>query len=230
MKFLAITLLTVFTISCNATKDATTHKNNKIEIIEIAATKVPCTGVGPMECIQIKRENEASYSLFYDTIKGFSFEEGYQYTLKIMIEKLDLSTVPADASTNSYTLIEVLDKKLDPTRRLHDIWVVKGLNGEELKTTNSTNTPQITLEINTNEMKILGNDSCNNFFGNINNLKFDKISFSQIGSTKKLCLNMEIPNSFYNALNKVATFELKNLNLYFKDKEGKVIITLLKVD
>lgn len=230
MKYFSPVVVALLLMACNASKDLKNEQNISEEIIEIASLKKPCTGVAPRQCLQVRKENTTDFILFYDTIEGFNYETGYTYTLKIKTEKLDTSKIPADASSIKYSLVEVLKKNADSSIRLHDIWVVKEMNGEQVFKPNDKTIKQITLEIHINDMKILGNDSCNNFFGRINNLNNNAISFSELGSTKKLCPDMKIANNFSNAMKNVTNYELKNLHLYLKDKEGNILLKLLKVD
>src|SRR4051812_31771227 len=69
--------------------------------------------------------------------------------------------------------------------RLHDIWVLKELNGRKL-TQNDYTREAPRIELNTNEGKIMGNTGCNNFFGGFAT-QGDKIIFSNLGSTKMFC-------------------------------------------
>lgn len=70
----------------------------------------PCTGVGPMECLQIKRNpSDTAWQYFYDEIDGFQYESGYTYTLEISQVKID--PVPADASSIRYKMEKLVSKK-----------------------------------------------------------------------------------------------------------------------
>ena len=75
----------------------------EIITMEVGAHKETCTGVGPMECLVVNG------AYFYDTIKGFTFEEGYTYTLTVE-KTTKVTPLPADASSYTYTLREVVAK------------------------------------------------------------------------------------------------------------------------
>lgn len=145
-----------------------------------------------------------------------------QLPISFLFCLLSLSSCNSSKNTNQ--------NNSSPNNNLHDIWIVRELYGTPIKIIETKTPKQITLEIFVNEMKILGNDSCNNFFGKIDELDAKKISFSDIGSTKKLCLNRTIPNSFNRAMKEITGYELKNTNLYFRNSAGVVIMQLLKVD
>ena len=116
------------------------------------------------------------------------------------------------------------------SNRLHDIWVVKELFREKLQNISDETPKQITLEIFTNDMKILGNDGCNNFFGKIIKVDASKISFTSIGSTKKMCPDMETSNNFYKAMNDITSYRLEKTYLYLLDANNNELLKLLKVD
>lgn len=70
---------------------------------------VDCVGVGPMKCMRVKYQEDEDWKNFYDKIKGFEFEEGSAYTLKVTKTKRD--NVPADANAYQYELVEVLSEE-----------------------------------------------------------------------------------------------------------------------
>jgi hypothetical protein len=49
------------------------------------------------------------WEFFYDNIKGFHYEEGYIYQLKIRIEKT--TDLPMDGSDRQYILVKVISKE-----------------------------------------------------------------------------------------------------------------------
>lgn len=97
--FLAFTAL--FFISCSTAN----------KVMYIAANKQPCTGVGNMECMMIKKDkNQNDWEYFYSSIDGFTYEQGFEYKLLIKEEKIE--NPPADGSSIRYKLIKVISKNL----------------------------------------------------------------------------------------------------------------------
>lgn len=78
-------------------------------VFEIDAQKVPCTGVAPMECLQIREPGEEEWRLFYDSIQGFIFEPGFRYV--VAVDRTRVENPPADASSFRYRLVEVRSKE-----------------------------------------------------------------------------------------------------------------------
>jgi hypothetical protein len=77
--------------------------------------KVECTGVAPMECLQIQygeTVNPDGWQYFYDDIEGFEFEEGYLFQLDVEKSERPLQDgqIPADAGKYQYKLIEMISK------------------------------------------------------------------------------------------------------------------------
>lgn len=69
-------------------------------------------GVAPQTCLQVKQNLDDAYTLFYDTIQGFAFEEGYEYEIIVRIEPV--ANPPADASAYAYTLVELVSQTPAP--------------------------------------------------------------------------------------------------------------------
>ncbi|MCA9874141.1 MAG: DUF4377 domain-containing protein, partial [Anaerolineales bacterium] len=69
---------------------------------------VDCTGVAPQQCMQVKEDPNAEYTLFYGQIDGFTFEPGYEYELQVRAESVE--NPPADGSSIKYTLIDVISQ------------------------------------------------------------------------------------------------------------------------
>ncbi len=145
-------------------------------------------------------------------------------------EELDPATVPADASSIKYSLIEVIEKQKDKKLVLDKIWTVKSINGKLVEMPRIPDEDNdLVLSIDTVEMKILGYDGCNNFHGNFELLD-NSITFQSIGSTKMMCSNMELPSSYMTALENTKTFKLENDNLFFYDISGNEILRFVKAE
>jgi heat shock protein HslJ len=230
MKYTLILIIAVLIASCS-TKKLTTSKP---QVYWVNSIKVSCTGVAPMKCLQVqKNENieKGKWQNFYSIIEGFKFETGYIYKILVTEEKIDPAKVTADGSSIKYTLVEVLEKKPDPKFRIHDIWALEAINGETVENPNENDRMQRpSIEINLTEMRIMGTDGCNNFFGPVKNIDESDLTFGPMGSTMKMCYDMEIPNKFNAAMNNVSNYKIENLKLYFFDDAGVELLRFRKVD
>lgn len=192
--------------------------------------KKECSGgAGKMHCLLIsKNENlkDTSWEFFYSSIEDFTFKPGYFQQIKVEETPLDLKSVPADASSIQYRLIETLKEKQDVRFGLNDLWVVENINENPIA--EGTDHPR--LEINLSKMKIYGNDSCNEMSGEITNFSADKISFKNIGLTRKMCNDMKTSSAFNKALLSVRGFHRENLKLRLYDDKDQEVLQLQKTD
>ena len=77
--------------------------------IYVAAQRVPCMGVGPMECLQTRERPDQPLQLFYGEIEGFDFQPGTEYRLRIAEESVP--NPPADGSAIRTKLDQVLEQR-----------------------------------------------------------------------------------------------------------------------
>ncbi len=218
-------------LALNTCRNESNEKTPKT-ILFINSEKVDCTGVGKMKCLQIQESDTltSNWNNYYGTIEGFEYEPGHIYKISVKKKELDPATVPADASSIKYYLVEVIEKNEDVKLVLDKIWTVKSIN-EKL-----VDIPQVAdedndlvLSIDTVEMKIFGYDGCNNFYGNFELLD-NLITFNSIGATEMMCNNMDLPSSYLTALVNTKTFKIKSKNLFFYDISGNEILRFVKAE
>ena len=82
-----------------------------VETVFVSHLTVPCMGVGPMTCLQVRRDPNAEWTLFYGGIEGFSPEPGYAYAIEVEIIRRS-SPIPADASDRRYRLRRIIWRAL----------------------------------------------------------------------------------------------------------------------
>jgi hypothetical protein len=78
------------------------------KLIYVAATKAPCMGVAPRECLQVRESPERPWQLFYGEIIGFRYEPGFEYRLRILED--DVPNPPADGSSRRWFLDLVVEQ------------------------------------------------------------------------------------------------------------------------
>jgi heat shock protein HslJ len=212
------------------TSNHSTLQDNEY-IYWVNSLKAECVGVAPMQCLQIQKGNELNtdvWELFYDTIKGFKYEQGFIYKIIVKEEPIPSNQIPADGSSKRYILIKVLEKQLDGKIRLHDIWALESIKSKQLNLGDRQKRPR--LEINLQKMIISGNDGCNNFFGGIENIDSEKLIFSNIAVTRKACIDMDIPNRFHQHINNIQTYSIKDMKLHLFDNQGNELFGFKKID
>jgi len=95
--------------SNNILRFSPTKTSEAIEkIIYVNGRTVPCTGVAPQQCWQVKESMKDDWTLLYQGIQGFKYEPGYVYKLRIREEII--SNPPADGSSRQWVLVDVLEK------------------------------------------------------------------------------------------------------------------------
>lgn len=191
---------------------------------QVNSARVPCTGVAPMECLQIRRGDAPDWQLFYSEIEGFDYEPGYLYRIRVQEEQLDPEKVPADGSSIRYTLVSVDEKKPDPRLRLNDIWVLREMEGEPVPEEDlpaQMQRPYIEFHIRDN--RYMGNDGCNTFRGQIDSAGEKALSLSPAMSTKMSCGDMALPTAFLRLLSRVDSYRAETGKLILLEGETELL-------
>ena len=71
-------------------------------------------GEHPIECMRVMTEDEPGQwqNLYFSGIKGFTYERGHEYELRV--KRTILANPPQDASNRTYELVRILaDKKVE---------------------------------------------------------------------------------------------------------------------
>jgi len=123
-------------------------------------------------------------------------------------------------------LMFIKKSEKEVNKNLHDIWNAISINGNPI----NRMSPIPRLEINLTEMKVYGNDGCNNYSGIIKTATDSKLIFGALASTKKMCANMDIANSFNQAIAKVASYKIDGLKLILLDNNNNEVLSFMKGD
>jgi heat shock protein HslJ len=216
-----IVLMSLAIMSCSS------GNNKEVKTFLVNSFKVPCEGVAPMSCYQIKESAEAGlWQNFYNQIEGFNYEPGFLYTIEVEVETLPENEVPADGSSLKYTLVSVVEQIKDSRLAVNDIWVLETMNGEFLPDVFSKR-PYIEIQVSKN--LCLGTDGCNNFTSKLEHLDDNVIRFGPFSGTKMACANDELSFKFIENLRQANSYVVNQgiLNL-FKDKQE--LLTFRKTD
>ena len=200
-------------------------------VYRVNSAKADCVGVAPMSCLQVQKGDSIgtnSWEYFYSPIEGFNYEPGNIYTISVKQTQLPKSQIPADGSSLKFELIEVLDKAQDPLLALNDVYVVIEILGSEITKDTLSKTP--TMEIFVSERRVTGTNGCNIYYATIEHLTESEISFSPAGTTRMMCADMTIPDSFDKAITEVSGYSRKNGIVELKSDKGEVLIVLKKID
>ncbi len=225
---LFIILLSSFTacVSTGSKKQVKDDLKASFSTFYVAPYKVDCMGVAPMKCLLIKKTPEGQWQNFHSAISGFEHQPGIEYTIKV--KETPVENPPADASSISYELVEIIESKAYAPKSniLHDIWGAVEVNG----TNPLSKQCEQTLELNLSDNTILGEAGCNNFRGHLNVKEgSNSISFHDIVSTRRTCPNQALEDSYLSALNSVDAYFRFNQHLYLISN-NQVVIKLKRMD
>ena len=105
--------------------------------------------------------------------------------------------------------------------RLHDIWALESINGEEFIKDNQTNNHPV-IEIYLKEERIHGNAGCNTINGKVE-VDGNKIAFSNIITTEMACPG-DIEQRFLSAIQSVDGYKIEKLRLFLYEGEKERLV------
>ncbi|WLD24004.1 META domain-containing protein [Flavobacterium dauae] len=193
--------------------------------MQVKESKVPCTGVAPMECLQVKIGNEKEWTYFYDPIEGFDFEAGYRYKLKVEKAKRE-GNLPADVSAYTYKLKKVVSKKKVKSVATKNVdilnkkMVLSEINGKKV----DNGSVYFTLDSNTNSIN--GKSGCNRF-GTTFQLNGNKLEVGRGAATLMACDNesMRLEQEFLDIMSlKKFDIETSGSVVKFKKENSKEVV------
>ncbi|SMC23535.1 Heat shock protein HslJ [Andreprevotia lacus DSM 23236] len=77
--------------------------------LSVAPQKVGCSGVGKMECLQVRSKDSEPWTLLYQQIEGFESKPGVSYRLRVREEAV--ANPPADAPATRLILVDILESQ-----------------------------------------------------------------------------------------------------------------------
>jgi heat shock protein HslJ len=189
---------------------------------------VDCTGVAPQKCMTVMDDPANGYQLFYGSIDGFDFEEGYDYELVVRVEKVE--NPPADASNLKYTLVKIVNKTPAkptanpevsmPTQTYKLDWYLN----EQCEKISVLPGTEITLTLE--DGRIAGKSGCNQYGGPVE-IDGNSIKVGTLMSTMMACEEniMRQELAYLAALGEAATFEMTDEALTFANAQGQVTLS-----
>ena len=152
------------------------------------------------DCMQIKTKTKGEWKNIADTIAGLRYEEGFDYKAIVTINK------------NEYKLLKLIWRKktdYNPAVRLDGSkWILRSMfdNNRTLRLPDTT----IYMHVDITKGRVNGKGVCNNFKGMVK-AEAGKITFSEIGFTKMMCVDQGniMENILTNLLERCTDFEIK---------------------
>ncbi len=189
----------------------------------VGPNRMPCTGVAPRMCYQVKDSPEAEYKLFYDEIAGFEFEAGYMYELLVQREKRE--NVPADASAFTYTLVEMVSKTpVASTVALEGtLWQLIALADSQGQLIMPVRGSEVTATFQ--DGQVGGNASCNTYFGSYT-VDGNNLAITMGGMTMMACPEplMAQEQLFVTNMQSAATYAITADQLQILNADGATVL------
>ncbi|MCJ7445737.1 MAG: META domain-containing protein [Methanotrichaceae archaeon] len=149
-------MLVIIGIAANNGQEDSVEKT-----IYVGPCIVDCIGVAPQKCMLVKDKPDDQWSLFYDLIKGFQYDEGYIYELRVKEEMVNTSG--ADRTTINWTLMEIINKTEAQCATLENTtWVLK-YYGDINNPRSVLSDTEITAFFNSSDNMVSGSAGCNRY-------------------------------------------------------------------
>lgn len=161
------------------------------ERIIVAPEAAPCSGVGPMTCLQVKRPGELDWRLHYSGIEGFSHEPGVASLLLLRERRIDRP--PADATDRVWVLEETIARDSIPKTPSGVLESLRG-TGWRLRLVEpggkfgeAWRSSGLTLTFDATSGRIAGYGGCNRWFGAWSVEGDGSLASKPFGSTQMAC-------------------------------------------
>ncbi len=205
---------------------------NTTTVLWVNSVKVTAdAGAAKLPCLQITKQKDLTnpkWEVFYGNIKGFKPKVGFFQKIEVKEIPIPKENIPADGSSVNYTLVKVLEEKIDSKWRLNDIWALVTIKGKTITVPDGLERPNLAIQLG--EMRFAGTDGCNQMMGRIKNVTGNTIEFYELATTMMVCSDMTIPQAFREALLKTKTYKIIDLELTLFGADKKELLKLRKVD
>jgi heat shock protein HslJ len=186
--------------------------------------EIKTVSLGTAKCYLVKESTTSEWQNFNGLIEGFKYKEGYDYEL--LVEKVQAVNPPADLPTYNYKLKSVVSKKPTMIISSHNKklltsskYILKKMRIDSKLKPISNDKMIISFQLINNTVS--GNDGCNDFSGRTE-INKNKISFSNLGWTKKFCPDANLDNTFNALFKDVDSYKISNK--YLKFYKGKKLL------
>lgn len=184
-----------------------------------------CVGVAPMKCLMVREDPNGPWQNFFNTIQGFTFEPGYNYTLRVRVTDAP-KPIPADASSKVYTLIEVVSKTPAPAATPEATlagtsWTLTELGGKPPV----ASARPVSLEFGL-DGRVNGSAGCNRYTATYTEAA-GKLQVGQGASTRMMCPGegvMEQEAAFLKALTGALSVTRDGERLTIKAADGTTLV------
>lgn len=224
-----VTLIFVLA-ACQPVRDTRTSSAPVEKTLYIGSELVDCVGVAPMKCMLVKENPDDEYQFFYDELEGFTFEPGFTYAVRVLVEPV--ANAPADASSLKYTLIEVVSQ--EPVATAEAAGAAAALEGSTWQLTGVADangvvsaTPEgVEATATFADGRVSGSSGCNTYSAAYT-LDGDSLTIMPGPMTMMACPGpqMTVEQQFMAALGATAAYEIAGGELHLLNAAGQVVAT-----
>lgn len=203
-----------------AVAQAQTVVDSWSETIRVESFRQYCEGVVPKACLVVQRENEIQYRPMLDEIENFRFVPGYEYELRVQIDKV--RPVAKDTSGLRFYLKEIVGRHpVKGNDRLVHLfgkkWRLSSIRGKEIPDTTAF------IVFSGADGGVYGYTGCNSFRGSFS-LDEDLVRLSKLMMTKRVCSDpVNAESRLVEALAAVRLLKAEPDRLYLQS-EGKTVL------
>lgn len=197
--------------------------------IYVAAHRVSCEGVGTQQCLQIKEDPDANWTLWYDEIKGFTHEEGFEFVL--LVQEETQNNPPADGSSISLQLIDIVSKTA-----VEEPEGVASLVGTSWRLTafgaDSLSAPDAEVTLAFTDSTVTGTGGCNQYFGSYTAGPDGDFLIGPVGSTRMMCPEPAMGQEGYylQALDLIRSLRVEEATLLLLSEGGEPALVYEKLE
>ena len=220
----AVAVTAILAVACGATREVAAptgtlpaESGSTVKTLQVAPSRVACTGVAPQMCLQVRESADAAWTLLYEEIAGFDYVPGYLYEIRIKEEAV--ANPPADGSSIRRTLVAILSKTAAPTL-VGPTWRLVTLEGRAVVAGT-----QVTAAFD-NEKRISGSAGCNRYTGGAT-VTGEQLAVGALASTRMFCGAegvMPQEDAYFAALGKAKTYRIVDGELRLGPVAGVVTL------
>ena len=157
----------------------------------VAPETVPCTGVAPSTCLQVKKPGELDWQRLHGGIDGFTHEPGIAYLLLVRERRVD--NPPADMPSRVWVLQEMIGRHPIPPDQAGVLEALRGTGWRPQRAEpaepygDAWRSSGLTLVFDKETPRIAGSGGCNRWFGSWSVGSDGKLAAEPFGSTMMAC-------------------------------------------
>jgi heat shock protein HslJ len=198
--------------------DAPATAGSVLKTLQVAPSRVECTGVARQLCLQVRESSDAAWTLLYEEIGGFEYEPGYLYEIRVKEEAV--ANPPADASAIRRTLVTILSKTAAPAALVGPTWGLVSLEGRPVLAGKP-----VTARFG-DDSRVSGSAGCNGYFGRAT-VTDGQLAVGLLGATRMYCNPeglMAQEGAYLSALEKATAYRIVGGQLHLGPAPGVVTL------